>query len=105
MTVSVWDARGLAGLAELVRVTERVVVSVDLNPPGVATVRDLTIGASIPKRGSGPSVNVETVPSGSVTVRVPSVPITVTVVPSGSPQPQKTVFVRLSPPAGSRWTW
>ena len=85
--MSVWVARlsGFFGSVQRDRLRRR---ERGFRPSGVVTVAEAIRGACIPKRGSGPSVRSVTVPSGSVIVRVPSVPMTVTVWPSGSPQAQ-----------------
>ena len=59
----------------------------------------VVIGASMPKRGSGPDSSVTTVPSWRVTVTTPSVPMTVRVV---SPSP--LVTLRLIAPVVRRST-
>src|SRR5919106_265489 len=81
VTVSVWVAR-VSGSSGSTSVVSRVCVTVPVSPLGVRTLRLPGIGASMPKRGSGPSTRLVTVPSGVVVVRLPSVPSPVVV---GSP--------------------
>jgi hypothetical protein len=53
----------------------RVFVRLYSSPPGVLIVIAVVTGDCIPKRESGPCVVVVTVPSGAMTVLLPSVPI------------------------------
>ena len=75
---SVWVVR-LSGSEAFDSVAVRVVVSVEVSPVGSLTDKLLVIGACMPKRGSGPGIVVVTVPSGAVTVRLPSALITTSV--------------------------
>src|SRR3989442_15216228 len=77
------------------RVTSRLEVTVEVSPLGIRTVPE-EIGASIPNRGSGPSVIVVVVPSGPVVEVVkPSLRWVVVVSAAGS----VTLMVSLVPDA------
>ncbi|MEW6278933.1 MAG: hypothetical protein AB1758_09945, partial [Candidatus Eremiobacterota bacterium] len=60
----------LSGSSGSLNVTVRVPVKVAVSPPVETRPEDMN-GACIPNRGSGLSVEVVTVPSGSVTVVTP----------------------------------
>jgi hypothetical protein len=93
--VSVIDTT-LSGSLDVVSSTSRFPISLRSRPPGVRTTSDASIGASTPHLGSPASVNVVTVPSGSVPVMRPSSPAASVVT-----APLGVWTVRLYPPVGS----
>jgi hypothetical protein len=70
----------LRGSAWLASWAVRSYVNVWVRPPGVLRTSFVTIGASIPKRGSGPPTAVTFIPSAVVIVEAPSCPVTETLI-------------------------
>ena len=94
----------LRGLFGSVSVTVRVVVRVDVSPPGVVTVSELrSAGPACRSGGRGRASTSVTVPSGSVVVGCRPCRSTVTVVPGRRRRSSRVV--RRSPPVGRCSTW